>query len=102
MQLRTQVEITMALVIFFFLLAAYSYDNRESKIVKYEPVESVVIEDGRTYCEKVSEMRYSWEWQEQCEKLGKEMYCDLPSEKASIAITKKKMVFDACNYRESI
>lgn len=64
--------------IFLFALALSGHVAPELELIPKPEYASPIIDDGRTMCEKNSEMNLIESWEKACKRNGQERNCSLP------------------------
>lgn len=73
----------MALVVALIAIGiGFTTGKRETKMVDYPEFRGIVMEDGRTICEKKGDIYMSKQWETACTGRKQEKHCRLPKETA--------------------
>lgn len=92
-----KIALGTAIVLFIVFLAwLYTAPTAIEGPFEYPEVKSVVIEDGRTVCEKKSELVLVREWERLCEKQGNERHCSLDKQTAGQARLYQQLSLERC------
>lgn len=83
-------------ILFIFALAIFSQKEPSVRMIPKPAIASVVFNDGRSVCEKKSQMAFSEKWDKLCIKNGKEASCELTESDAELALTIKQLSLEFC------
>lgn len=82
-------------IVILVLLAVYNGPKQEVRVI-YPEYRSVVILDGRSDCEKKSELILIWNWERMCTAQGKDRKCSLLKSESDQAYLYKQFFLDDC------
>lgn len=84
-------------ILFMLALSLFASNKYEKEVVyAYPQIKSVVIQDERTYCDKISEMALISNWERICKTRGQDGRCSLSEKDAKQAELYKQFSLEQC------